>query len=151
MTDVVKEVISVLEEQNLRYAHSEGETVVRTGFTNGRYGFGYEEAINAIVMDATWRGTIAPSSAPMALAATNEWNAQRLIPSAYFIEIAGQDESTDIHLGARRVYHLPQEAAADHNMIGAFIMSAIETTQEYFAWLATQFPAAVTWEEHNHG
>ncbi|MDO4909345.1 MAG: YbjN domain-containing protein [Corynebacterium sp.] len=151
MTDIVKEVISVFEEQNLQYRYTDGENVVFTGFTNGRYAFAWEESINALVLDASWRGMVETSSAPMALAATNEWNSHRITPNAYFGESPVENEGTKILFGARRVYHLPQDAEATHQMIGAFIMSSIETTQQYFAWLATQFPASVTWEEHNHG
>lgn len=131
-------VVEILEAEKLEYVREDND-LLRTGFPNAAIGVVIEG--DHLLFDAAWRGAPPSADAPKVLGAMNEWNLTRVMPSVSFNEIS---EGT-LNIRAHRALYVGH--GATHNQIGAFIMSAIQTTLACFEWLETEFPQYVTWKE----
>lgn len=129
-------VAEIFAEENLEYRIE--DEIVRSGFINAAIVIAFDG--NHLIFEALWRGEMPRDMAAEVLFAINEHNQTHFAPTLRFFE-------TGEALAVSAIRTLDITHGASFNQLGAFIVSSIQATLEAFDYLATTFPASVTWEE----
>lgn len=122
--------------------HAEHREIARTGFINQSIIFTIED--DYLVSTSLWRGHASTEFAARALAMTNEWNLNQILPGTHFYENA----SGQLEFAARRTLRCRDGLST--NQLGAFIVSTIDAYVSIWNHYEVSWPELKDWEEPNN-
>lgn len=132
----VVEAIEIPGGQEGAPAHQE---IARTGFVNQSIIFAVQD--DYLVSTSLWRGHASTEFAARALAMSNEWNLNQILPGAHFYENA----QGEIEFAARRALRCRDGLST--NQLGAFVVSTIDAFVGIWNHYEVSWPELKDWED----